>query len=61
MSGVCFALAFKLSLLGIFLAYSLGGICFTTIAVLGLLFARSSRRSAALAMQRNHRGYFRQD
>ncbi|REF67261.1 hypothetical protein BDD41_4283 [Paracoccus versutus] len=48
---------FKLSPGWIFLSYSLGGVAFVMAAALVLSFARSVRRSTAIAMARNRHGY----
>lgn len=57
LAGAGLALGFKLSLGWIFLSYSLGGVAFVMAAALVLSFARSVRRSTAIAMARNRHGY----
>ncbi|QLH14120.1 hypothetical protein HYQ43_07700 [Paracoccus pantotrophus] len=59
--GVSLALFLGLPLLGVFLAYSLGGIGLVIVAAAGLFLARSVRKSMTLAIRQNRSGYSQQD
>lgn len=59
--GVSLALFLNLSLLGVFLAYSLGGMGAVLVMAVGLFLLRSLRQSITLAIRQNRPGYFPQD